>query len=673
VYDADFTWDCEPGFAGAEMRAAECPEGDDVMSGVARTFVVRVAVAALAVAGLAVAQGGHVASGAPHGGIIAARPHYDPTRLVANVSTGISFHGGPLIINPIVYPIFYGNWTSQQQSLISTYLHNLGPSGHYGIVTAYTNSSGTHISHTLNVGAPLTITGFPVGSYNGTTNSMGDAGIAQIVQLAFSRGMPQVGNGLYLVLTSPEVTDTSGYLTAYCGWHTHGTINNQNTRYAFIGDPMRGLAACAAQSNGPNGDPGVDAMISIIDHEVFEAVTDPDLNAWYDSRGAEVGDKCAWTFGSQSTSSNGAQYNIVFGGLQFLIQQEWVRASAGYCAQGVSSTGTQGYTISTSPNAGTISPGQASTFEVTNNPAPGSSAQVTLSLQDVPDGLSFSFDPPVIGPGESSTLTIIDNGGILTSLRPRTALAADTGLGADPGTYPITVVGTSDTGEVETTRLLSTVQPDGSDDFAISANTAALTLAADQSATVHLTTAVTQGVSQPVTLTAEGPDGAQLNFAGLGATPYGTHLDAGDSADLIIDAGSAVPGNYVVHVRADGSEGQADHSVDIALDVTKGHLAAVGAPVSILRSNLAGTVTFKATVASVEGRSAPSVSVPVTFTVSTVTGAHVSCTAFTGEDGVATCKSKPALALLVAGRTYRITIPETANYFGVSTTGRITL
>jgi hypothetical protein len=91
------------------------------------------------------------------------------------------------------------------------------------------------------------------------------------------------------------------------------------------------------------------------------------------------------------------------------------------------------------------------------------------------------------------------------------------------------------------------------------------------------------------------------------------------------------------------------------------------------RSNLAGTVTFKATVASVEGRSAPSVSVPVTFTVSTVTGAHVSCTAFTGEDGVATCKSKPALALLVAGRTYRITIPETANYFGVSTTGRITL
>ena len=29
-------------------------------------------------------------------------------------------------------------------------------------------------------------------------------------------------------------------------------------------------------------------------HELEEAVTDPDLNAWYDSAGYEADDKCAW-------------------------------------------------------------------------------------------------------------------------------------------------------------------------------------------------------------------------------------------------------------------------------------------------------------------------------------------------------------------------------------------
>ena len=39
-------------------------------------------------------------------------------------------------------------------------------------------------------------------------------------------------------------------------------------------------------------------MASVIAHELVEAVSDPQLNAWYDRRGYENADKCAWTFGS---------------------------------------------------------------------------------------------------------------------------------------------------------------------------------------------------------------------------------------------------------------------------------------------------------------------------------------------------------------------------------------
>jgi hypothetical protein len=82
----------------------------------------------------------------------------------------------------------------------------------------------------------------------------------------------------------------------------------------------------------PNGNVGADAMASIVSHELEESATDPDLNAWYDRRGYEDADKCQWTFGSTHTVANGSQANMTLGGLNFLIQRNWVNASGGYCA-----------------------------------------------------------------------------------------------------------------------------------------------------------------------------------------------------------------------------------------------------------------------------------------------------------------------------------------------------
>ena len=67
-------------------------------------------------------------------------------------------------------------------------------------------------------------------------------------------------------------------------------------------------------------------MASVIAHELEEAATDPDLNAWYDSRGYENADKCAWTFGTEYTASNGSKDNITLGARQYLIQRNWVNA-----------------------------------------------------------------------------------------------------------------------------------------------------------------------------------------------------------------------------------------------------------------------------------------------------------------------------------------------------------
>lgn len=80
-------------------------------------------------------------------------------------------------------------------------------------------------------------------------------------------------------------------------------------------------------------------MISVIAHELEEAVTDPDLNAWWDNRGYENADKCAWTFGSQWIA-NGACANVVLGSRNFLIQRKLVRDPSGsYCVKGLNSNG----------------------------------------------------------------------------------------------------------------------------------------------------------------------------------------------------------------------------------------------------------------------------------------------------------------------------------------------
>jgi hypothetical protein len=73
----------------------------------------------------------------------------------------------------------------------------------------------------------------------------------------------------------------------------------------------------------------VDGMVSVIAHEMEEANTDPNLNAWFDPRGYEDADKCAWTFGSnQIRLPSGAYYNMTLPAIppnssrNYLIQRE---------------------------------------------------------------------------------------------------------------------------------------------------------------------------------------------------------------------------------------------------------------------------------------------------------------------------------------------------------------
>ncbi|CAF3944088.1 unnamed protein product [Rotaria sp. Silwood2] len=227
-----------------------------------------------------------------------------------SLSSPITYHGGPVMTNSVIYVIWYGNWTANNgTTIIQNFLQGLGSTAWWNITRRYNNTS------------PITFGRSTTDSYS-QGKILNESLIFAIVQRAINSGaLPNDTNGVYFVLTSADCTE-SYFCRLACGWHTVNV--RSNLKYSWVGNPEQLCPSdCSYQLVSPNGNAGADAMVSVIAHEAAETVSDPYLNAWYDSACDENADKCAWTFGSTSLASNGAAYNMVVNGLKYLVQQNW--------------------------------------------------------------------------------------------------------------------------------------------------------------------------------------------------------------------------------------------------------------------------------------------------------------------------------------------------------------
>jgi len=253
------------------------------------------------------------------------------------VSPNISYHGGPIVVTPSVHIIFYGAWgtgvDNGGKQIITDFITNLGGSPWMSVIAGSTH----YPAYSDDTGA--TVTGRFGTLYNQDVGlnpnlrspyNLGSGDVWTIVSYYVTHYRRSVydSNALYVVLSSSTVNQTNGgphngFCTAYCGWHSYQQLtNNQIIKFAWIGNPAHFCQlSCGAQSTGPNGNAGADAMVSVIAHEIIEMTTDPQLSAWFDSNGWEDGDKCAWTFGSALYTKNGASANMHLGTRDFLVQR----------------------------------------------------------------------------------------------------------------------------------------------------------------------------------------------------------------------------------------------------------------------------------------------------------------------------------------------------------------
>jgi len=260
---------------------------------------------------------------------------------------GINYNGGPVLHgSPVpIYVIWYGNWngtgsnTQATVNLIDSLLSTLGNSPYELINSTYGDANG-NVSGNLTLGGQI----FDTGSQGTRLNNNR---LSAIVTRSFSNGLPTDPNGVYLVLTSSNVSE-QGFCTQFCGFHTRQTLNGTDIKWSFVGNVDRCPSGCEIQGTGPNSPAanvgGADGMANVISHETEEAISDPDLNAWFDSSGQENADKCNFNFGATTTCTSangctpagvsaGARFNQTIGGHDWMIQQNWENRNGGACVQ----------------------------------------------------------------------------------------------------------------------------------------------------------------------------------------------------------------------------------------------------------------------------------------------------------------------------------------------------
>jgi hypothetical protein len=257
---------------------------------------------------------------------------------------GIDYHGGPIVPSERVVSIYWSRSTiysggpvpgtsgsgAQDGSLVGFFLRNLGGSSYYNINTTYGDTVG--VGH--DVTNTLSYTGYWADSVHAPASGAAptDSDIQNEIIRGFTSGVVSYDpSTVYVVFSGSGVNLGGGAFTQYCGYHGYFVWNNNVVLYSAM--PYDYTPGCYVQTGTPNNDPPADTEVSVLAHEIEETNTDPRLNAWYDSKGNENADKCAWNFGT-TFSAGGGVANISVGGKNFLIQRNWLNANGGSCAQG---------------------------------------------------------------------------------------------------------------------------------------------------------------------------------------------------------------------------------------------------------------------------------------------------------------------------------------------------
>ncbi|KAJ6840506.1 putative protein EXORDIUM-like 3 [Iris pallida] len=320
---------------------------------------------------LPVALSRHPWSTPPGGG---GAPHLTDSKKYEGSSefVHLRYHMGPVLTgNVTVHVIWYGRWLPRQKHILRSFIRSISapssapagePSvaGWWGTVRLYTDQTGSNVTRTVRLGREKSDRRYSLG------RRLSRMSVQSIIKGAISartRPLPiNPRGGIYLVLTSDDVT-MEDFCGQVCGFHyfTFPSIVGYTMPYAWVGNSATQCPGVCAYpfavpyfvgnppkipETPPNGDVGVDGMVSIIGHELAEVASNPLINAWYAGGDPcfpqEIADLCEGIYGTGGGGSytgqmlvdkrSGAAYNVNgVEGRKFLVQWIW-NPVVSYCS-----------------------------------------------------------------------------------------------------------------------------------------------------------------------------------------------------------------------------------------------------------------------------------------------------------------------------------------------------
>ena len=246
----------------------------------------------------------------------------------------VEYHGGAIMLAPKnLYFIWYGFWSGSTAPAILTELaQNIGGSSYLSAITRYRTPAGNVPANAVSyIGSIEDI--YSIGPY-----PMWDNVGLIVAQAVASQRLPADPDGIYVVFTAADVSETSGYDKEFCGLHTTTSSGGVTLKVVVVSYPGRAPSKCMPQTVGPSGNAAADAMANVFVNGLVNTILDPEFTGWYDKSMLEPADKCAWNFGTTYTTTNGARANVALGGRNYLLQQQWVPGTRGYCTLNANAT-----------------------------------------------------------------------------------------------------------------------------------------------------------------------------------------------------------------------------------------------------------------------------------------------------------------------------------------------
>ncbi len=239
---------------------------------------------------------------------------------------GFSYHGGPVIKFPQVYSSFWGpEWLTDPAHLsragsLSQFLKDLGASEYMNVLSQYGAGTGAGSSCFIRASFLNTVTGnITDASIQTTIQSCINAGVlpepanpsntALIIYLSESVAVGSIPGGGNMCEASGDVA---------FGYHSHFTTKAGNPCYYAMIPALSD--ACLKESCSSDAgcslhlaEAQLNRVTQVSSHEFAEMITDPELNAWWDSNtGSENGDIC-----------NGESDTITAGSNTWTVQRQY--------------------------------------------------------------------------------------------------------------------------------------------------------------------------------------------------------------------------------------------------------------------------------------------------------------------------------------------------------------